>query len=116
MFDSSLDSEHLFGHRMGMHRTYVRRRRVTLALVVVGLAAIVSGPVANAVGLSGSDEGMAPVARRTYVVRDGDTLWSIAARVAHGDDPRPLVDAIATENGVTAGALVPGMTLAIPAA
>lgn len=116
MFDSSLDSEHVFGHRVVMHRTYVRRRRVSLALVIVGLAAIVSGPVANAVGLRGPDgDGMRPVASRTYVVREGDTLWSIATRVARGDDPRPLVDAIEAENDVAAGALVPGMTLAIPA-
>jgi nucleoid-associated protein YgaU len=115
MFDLGIDSEHVFGHRVIMHRTYVRRRRVTLTLVVVGLAAIVSGPVANAVGLRGSGDGMAPVAHRTYVVRDGDTLWSIATRVADGDDPRPLVDAIQAENEVPAGALVPGMTLTIPA-
>ncbi|MGZ5328431.1 MAG: LysM peptidoglycan-binding domain-containing protein [Actinomycetota bacterium] len=99
-----------------MHRTYVRRRRVTLALVVVGLAAIVSGPVANAVGPRGPDDGMEPVAHRTYVVRDGDTLWSIATRVAPGGDPRPMVDAIEAENDVAAGALVPGMTLTVPAA
>jgi hypothetical protein len=116
MFESVLDSEHVFGHRVIMHRTYVRRRRVTLTLVVIGLAAIVSGPVANAVGLRGPDDGMEPVAHRTYVVRDGDTLWSIATRVAHGGDPRPLVDAIEAENDVMAGALVPGMTLTVPAA
>ena len=113
MFDLSLDSEHAFGHRMIMHRTYVRRRRVTLALVSVGLVAIVSGPVANAMGLRGPDD-MRPVAARTYVVRDGDTLWSIATRVAHGNDPRPVVDAIEAENDVTAAALVPGMTLTVP--
>ncbi|MGZ5128790.1 MAG: LysM peptidoglycan-binding domain-containing protein [Actinomycetota bacterium] len=116
MFESVLDSEHVFGQRVLMHRTYVRRRRVTLTLVVVGLAAIVSGPVANAVGLRGPDDGMEPVAHRTYVVRDGDTLWSIATRVAHGGDPRPMVDAIEAENDVAAGALVPGMTLTVPAA
>jgi hypothetical protein len=115
MFDSRLDSEHVFGHRVIMHRTYVRRRRVTLALVMFGLAAIVSGPVAHAVGLRGPDDGMQPAAHRTYVVRDGDTLWSIATRVAHGDDPRPLVDAIEAENDVTAGALLPGMALTVPA-
>jgi hypothetical protein len=119
MFESGLDSEHAFGHRVTMHRTYVRRRRVTLTLVVVGLAAILSGPVANAVGPPGADGvdgGMAPVARRTYVVREGDTLWSIATRAAHGADPRPLVDTIEAENDLTAGALMPGMTLSVPAA
>jgi len=100
---------------MVMDRTYVRRRRITLALVIVGLSAIVSGPVASAVGLRGPDDGMRPVASRTYVVRQGDTLWSIATVVAHGDDPRPLIDAIEAENDVAAGSLVPGMTLAVPA-
>jgi nucleoid-associated protein YgaU len=114
MFESVLDSEHLFGHRVDMHRTYVRRRRITLALVVIGLTAIVSGPVANAVGQSGPTDGMAPASHRTYVVRQGDTLWTIAARVAHGGDPRPLVNAIEAENAVSAGSLVPGMTLSIP--
>lgn len=116
MFESGLDSEHVFGHRVSMHRTYVRRRRVTLAVVALGLTAIISGPVANAVGLREPDRGMAPVAHRTYVVRDGDTLWSIATRVAHGGDPRPLIDAIETENDVTPGGLVPGMTLTVPGA
>ena len=36
----------------------------------------------------------ARVAQSAYVVRQGDTLWSIAHRLAKGEDPRPLVDAI----------------------
>lgn len=116
MFDSTLDFEHAFGHRVDMHRPYVRRRRVTLALFAIGLAAIVSGPVANAVGPHAPAAGMAPVSHRTYVVREGDTLWTIAAQVVHGGDPRPVVAAIEGENGVGAGDLMPGMTLSIPAA
>lgn len=116
MFGFALDFEQVFGHRVDMHRTYVRRRRVTLALVAMGLAALVSGPVANAVGPHGPSGGMRPVAHRTYVVRQGDTLWTIATRVAEGDDPRPLVQAIEAENGVGAAELVPGMTLSIPGA
>ena len=114
MFGFGLDIEQAFGHRERMHRTYVLRRRVTLALVAIGLAAIVSGPVANAVGPHGRADDMRPLAHRTYVVRGGDTLWMIATRVAHGGDPRPLVGAIETENGVSAAELVPGMTLSIP--
>jgi Tfp pilus assembly protein FimV len=116
MFESSLDSEHVFGHRVVMHRTYVRRRRLALALVATGLAAVVSGPVANAVGLHAADDAMAPVAHRTYVVHRGDSLWSIASRLADGRDPRPIVDAIETANEVMADDLVPGMTLTVPAA
>jgi len=49
------------------------------------------------------------------VVRPGDTLWLIARRVAPGQDPRGVVDAIVGANGVEAGSLVPGQTLVLPA-
>lgn len=70
-----------------------------------------SGPVANAF------DGSASTARsvRTVVVRPGDTLWSIARRIAPGRDPRGVVDAIVDANGVEAGSLVPGQTLVLPA-
>src|SRR5215211_6399634 len=114
MFGPTLDTEQAFGHARAMHRTHVRRR-VTLALVVIGLTAIASGTVAGALRPGREAEAMAPVARRTYVVHEGDTMWSIASRVARGADPRPLVAAIEADNGVRAGELVPGMTLSIPA-
>ena len=77
----------------------------------MGLAAVLSGPVANAVGLGGAPE---RPASRTYVVEPGDTLWNIASRFAPATDPRVVVDAIASANGVDPGALVPGQQLAIP--
>lgn len=58
---------------------------------------------------------MRPVANREYVVRPGDTLWSIAAEGAAGADPRPRVDAIREANGVNPEDLVPGQTLLLPA-
>ena len=110
MFGSPLDIEHLFGEHQPMSRTRVRRRRLTALCAAAGLAAVLSGPVANAVGVSA-----APArASRTYVVRAGDTLWSIATRLAPSTDPRVVVDAIATANGVDPGALVPGQQLSIP--
>lgn len=54
------------------------------------------------------------VSSTSYVVRQGDTLWSIAERVAPGQDPRPVVDALAAANGVDPGALVPGQALVVP--
>ena len=48
------------------------------------------------------------------MVRPGDTLWSIATRFAPSTDPRVVVDAIASANGVDPGALVPGQQLSIP--
>ncbi len=54
------------------------------------------------------------VASRTYVVRPGDTLWSIASRAAGPDDPRPLVDALERANQISAGELVPGRVIVVP--
>jgi hypothetical protein len=47
------------------------------------------------------------------VVEPGDSLWSIAQRVAPGRDPRAVVDQLAARLGSTT--LVPGETLAVPA-
>jgi nucleoid-associated protein YgaU len=80
-----------------------------LALAVV--VGVWAGPVGHALG--GSSEPV-PVSDRSYVVRAGDTLWSIAGRIAPGSDPRPVVDAIARANGVDAGAIVPGQVLRVP--
>jgi hypothetical protein len=111
MFGSPLDTEHPFGNDGSMGRTRVRRRRLVALCAAAGLAAVLSGPVANAVGVGDAPEA---ASRRTYVVRSGDTLWSIAARLAPADDPRIVVDAIAADNGVDPGALVPGQRLSIP--
>ena len=51
---------------------------------------------------------------QVVVVQPGDTLWSIAEAAADGADPRAVVDAIATRNGIDAGAVVPGQSLVIP--
>jgi Tfp pilus assembly protein FimV len=48
----------------------------------------------------------------TVVVRPGDTLWSIATRLAPDDDPRPLVDALTDARGTTA--LQPGERIRVP--
>lgn len=94
-----------------MSRTRVRRRRLAVLATAAVVAGFWAGPVANA--LSRSTE-MVPVSTRTYVVRSGDTLWSIAGRVAPGRDPRAVVDAIAGVNDVSAGSIVPGQSLVIP--
>ncbi|MGB7805578.1 MAG: LysM peptidoglycan-binding domain-containing protein [Actinomycetota bacterium] len=94
-----------------MHRTHVRRRVVALA-VVVGLGLIGTGQVASGLG---SHDGVQRVSQRTYMVRQGDTLWAIASRIAPAGDPRPVIQAIQDANGVDAGSLVPGAVLRIPA-
>jgi Tfp pilus assembly protein FimV len=69
--------------------------------------------MANALESGG---GLRSAARDRYVVRQGDTVWSIAERLAPGEDPRPLVDAISAANHIDPGVLLPGRTLLIPAA
>lgn len=111
MFDSSLDIEQVFDQYDGMVRTSVRRRRLSLAVVWIGL-------VTSAVASAGrfAESGQVRVADRSYVVREGDTLWSIAQRISGTGDPRPMVDEIARTNAVDAGQLIPGQTLVIPSA
>ena len=115
MFDSSLDSERVFGHDGRVDRTGVRRRGRTRLAVILTLSlagAAWAGPVVRALG--GGPE-QRPVTRGTYVVQAGDTLWSIAEHLSPGEDPRPVVDALTTVNGLEAGALVPGEAILVPA-
>ena len=50
---------------------------------------------------------------RTYVVRSGDTLWSIASS-RYGGDPREAVWEIEHRNHLDGGVLVPGTVLRLP--
>jgi nucleoid-associated protein YgaU len=119
MFDPPLDAEHVFGHHPLMGRTRVRRRRrITVAVSSVALGLLLSAPMAAALGrhqdVAGTGIRPAGHAEQVYVVRSGDTVWTIAERVAPGEDPRPWVDAIAARNGIQAGSLVPGQSLILP--
>jgi nucleoid-associated protein YgaU len=112
--------------------TVFRRRRlmalVFSTLVVVGLVASLD----YLTSLSGADGTPAPLDARpadspvndastagagavadgdAYVVQPGDTFWSIAAEVAPGEDPRPVVDRLQDANG--GGALQAGDRLVI---
>ena len=109
MFGSEVDIEQAFGHAVPMRRTYVRRRLVALALLLTVLA--IGAPAAARV--VHADQGPATA---TYVVQPGDTLWSIAGRVAPDEDPRAVVDAIGAANDLPGSGLVPGQALQVPAA
>lgn len=92
---------------------YRRRRRLAATLSVALVAGVWAGPLGRIVA---GESGPRLASRSSYVVRQGDTLWSIAQRVAPGEDPRPLVDAIVSVNGVDAAAIDPGQTLLVPSA
>jgi LysM repeat protein len=110
MFGSGLDTEHAFGQDALMGRTRVRHRRLVALAVVLVVTGVLSGQVANAVGVGSGGAGPT----RTYVVRPGDTLWSIARRSSPSEDPRLVVSAIRAANRVDPAALVPGQQLSIP--
>jgi hypothetical protein len=108
-FDSTLDIERVFDHHGGMQRTYVRRRTTLAAAAALTLLLTLGSPVARAFG--GADAPVAPPA--TYVVRAGDTLWSIAEAHAPGEDPRPVIHEIVQMNDLDEP-LVPGRSLDLP--
>jgi len=88
--------------------TRVRRRRLAALVAAVAVALVVWGAVGvvsdlGAVGPTPEprplDVGPALQAGEVYVVQSGDTLWSIARRLAPDADPRPIVDALREANG-----------------
>lgn len=73
------------------------------------LAGVLVAPMASARGDAPGD-----ASGERYVVRSGDTLWTIATELAPGRDPRLVVDALVQANHVDPGALVPGQALVVP--
>jgi LysM domain len=81
--------------------------RVLATVLVVAALLLVAPGLARGVGPD------RPAPRVTYVVQPGDTLWSIARRVAPGQDPRPVVDGLIDANDVRGG-LQTGQELSVP--
>jgi LysM domain len=123
-----IDSEQVFGQDRAMieqvfptagepGRGKAGRMRLTRrgrALVrVLAIVLVVAVFLLVAPGLAKGDGPDRPAPRITYVVESGDTLWSIARRVAPGQDPRPVVDGLTRSNDVRGG-LQAGQELSIP--
>jgi Tfp pilus assembly protein FimV len=125
MIVEMVDSEQVFGQdedmieqafapagEAGLGRTRLTRRgrvlvRALAIILVVAVFLLVAPGLARGVGPD------RPAPRVTYVVEPGDTLWSIARRVAPGQDPRPVVDGLIEANDLHGG-LQAGQELSIP--
>lgn len=71
------------------------RRRLVVALVGVVLVLVMAQAGAALGGSALAAPERRPAVLTHTVVRPGDSLWSVAQRLAPGVDPRPVVDALA---------------------
>jgi LysM domain len=97
--DDNLD-EREAGHGLALpdRATRYRRRRlgalVGLAVAVAGVLALVDLVASGPTGVSDPTaelDARGPIVDDVYVVQPGDTLWTIAERVAPAADPRQVV-------------------------
>jgi len=91
-----------------------RRGRLARTFVVLSLA-IVLGSLVSAKAGAGSD--IAPKAANSFItvtVAPGETVWSLANRLAAGSDVRSLVSEIISVNSLASVDLAAGQKLRIP--
>ena len=95
--------------------TLNRRGKLARTLVVLSLA-IVAASVAG--GQAGADTSKSTLAAAdsfiTVTVAPGETVWSLASRVAAGGDVRSLVSEIISVNSLASVDLTAGQKLRIP--
>jgi hypothetical protein len=99
--------------RVVANRATYWRRRIVVAVMVVALVLVMAqaGAALGGSPLASPERrpAAAHTAARSTVVRPGDSLWSVASRLAPGSDPRPVVDALAeARHGTVLG---PGETI-----
>ena len=96
----------------GVHLT--RRGRLARTLLVLSLAVV----LASVFGLSAGAGTNSAVGEPTFfievTVAQGDTLWSLASRMAGGADVRAMVDEIASVNALASADLQAGQKVRIP--
>jgi LysM domain len=83
--------------------TRFRRRRLLALLMatatVLGGLAVVRAFAGGTFGSGDGDPPAPPITDDVYVVQPGDSLWSIAERVAGGRDPRLVVATLREQHG-----------------
>ena len=96
----------------GVHLT--RRGRLARTLLVLSLAVVLASVFGLKAGAGTTDSVGAPTSFIQVTVAPGDTLWSLASRMADGGDVRSLVDEIASVNSLSTAEVQAGQKLRIP--
>lgn len=102
-----------------MPRTRLRltargRRALAFAAALPVSIAVAAALLSGGSALAGRDDGAPAGTFTAVVVAPGDSLWSIAERVAPSADPRDVVDAILRLNALDGAGLQAGQSLSIP--
>jgi hypothetical protein len=108
------------GVRSPETRAMYRRRRIvaagalvaTLLVLLIALQAALGRSDGGPLTTIGSAGGAQPAAAHLYVVKPGDTLWTIALASGAKGDIRPLVDRLSAE--VHGQPLQPGQQILVP--
>ena len=92
-----------------------RRGRLARTLVILSLAIVMVATFAFSAG-AGSTDSMAatPDSYVTVVVGPGESLWSLAGRMAGDGDARSLIEEIMIVNSLATPDVQAGQTLRIP--
>ncbi len=90
-----------------------RRGKLARTLVVLSLATVAASVAGGQAGASTSSQVTAPQSFITVTVAPGDTVWSLANRVAAGDAGQ-LVASIIEINSLGDGDLTAGQKIRIP--
>ena len=97
--------------RSSLRVTRRGRAILVLAVITVAFAAFTLGRIGSS---QAATELKAPVPYAQTTVHTGETLWSVAKRVAPGHDPRAVVEQIRELNHLDSAGLQTGQQLLLP--
>lgn len=96
-------------------RLTTRGRRVFAALAALPIViAVVIAVLSGGTAVASREDGAPSGTYAEVTVMAGESLWSIAERIAPTTDPRDVVADIARLNALSGGAVMAGQRLAIP--
>jgi len=89
-----------------------RRGRLVLVMAVMTLLVFAGFTLGRSVSFAAG--GSRPAAHHSVVVEPGETLWSVAVRIAPHQDPRRVVADIESLNHLADANVEPGQQLLVP--